>query len=115
VLLALIALAMQMAAAGIVPFAAPVMGLERLVAGSICHSEAGGDRGQAPSHHRAPDCAVCPLCQAIAHAGVLLASPPAAFAAPLLVFGHAFALPPGRAPPRVIGSAASARGPPATI
>jgi hypothetical protein len=113
-LLAVAALVMQLAAASVVPFAAPT--IDRLVAVSICHGD-GGATGSSdrPAHHHAPDCAVCPLCQAIAHAGVLLAAPTLAFAAPVALIAHAFVLPPARAPPGRAASAASARGPPATL
>jgi len=114
VLLALVALAMQIVVGAIVPVPAPAASLDRLVAVSICHGDAGANHGEAPSHHHSPDCAVCPLCQAIAQAGAILASPMAAFVAPALAVFRAFAQPPARAPPSVAGSATSARGPPAT-
>ncbi len=108
-ILAVVALAIQLAAASVIPFTAlSVAGVERLAAASICHSDQGGQ----PSPHHAPDCAVCPLCHAIAHAGALLAAPAVAVAAPLLLAARAFALPTSRAPPRATLSAASARGPP---
>ena len=113
-LLALVALAMQLAAFGIVPFSGAGAGLDRLLATSICHTEA-ADHGNAPTPHHTPECAVCPLCQAIAHAGVILASPVAPFVAPVLVVARAFALPPARAPPSLAASPATARGPPATL
>lgn len=113
-LLALVALAMQLAAFGIVPLSGARAGLDRLLATSICHTEA-ADHGGAPAPHHAPDCAVCPLCQAIAHAGAILASPMAVFAAPVPVVVRAFAQPPARAPPSLAASPATARGPPATL
>lgn len=112
--LALVALAMQLAVFGIVPATGVGVGVDRLLATSICHADA-ADHGNAPAPHHAPDCAVCPLCQAIAHAGVILASPMAAFVAPVLFVTRAFALPPARAPPSVAASATSARGPPAIL
>jgi hypothetical protein len=113
-LLALVALAMQLAVSGIVPFQGARTGVDRLLAASICHTDA-GDPGHAPAPHHAPDCAVCPLCQAIAHASAVLASPMAVFVAPVLFVTRAFAVPPARAPPSVAASAASARGPPAIL
>jgi hypothetical protein len=113
-LLALVALAMQLAAFGIVPFSGAGAGVDRLLATSICHSEA-ADRGGVPAPHHAPACVVCPLCQAIAHGGAILASPMAAFVAPVLVVTRAFAQPPARAPPSLAASPATARGPPATL
>jgi hypothetical protein len=107
-LLALVALAVQLAAVGVVPFAgAPAAGVDRLLAVSICHGDSG-----TPAGHHAPACTVCPICQAIAHAGVLLASPAFGFVAPAMVAMRAFALPPARAPPGRPTTAASARGPP---
>ncbi len=110
-LLALVALAMQLAVFGIVPTTGAAAGVDRLLATSICHTDT-SDQGNAPARHHAPDCAVCPLCQAIAHAGAILASPVAAFVAPVLFVSRAFAQPAARAPPSVAVSATSARGPP---
>jgi hypothetical protein len=115
VLLAIIALAMQIAVAAIVPFAAQAGSLDRLVATSICHSESGGDQGPGPVRHQSPDCAICPLCQAIGHPAPFLATPIATLIVPARVVVAVLALPPARAPPSVGGSAASARGPPPTI
>jgi hypothetical protein len=116
VLLALVALAMQLAAASVVPFAPAAAGLDRLVAASICHGDgAAWDHGNAPAPHHAPDCAVCPVCQVVAHAGPILATPLAVFAAPALFALRADSLPPSRAPPGAAISAHSARGPPATV
>jgi hypothetical protein len=107
-LLAIVALAMQLAAASIVPFRpAPVAGLDRLVAASICHTDTGG----AP-RHRAPDCVLCPLCQAIAHAGVPLHPGFAALPAPVAAAARLVSLPPARAPPLRRIAAAAPRGPP---
>jgi Protein of unknown function (DUF2946) len=111
-LLALVALAMQVAATSVMPSAGLSVSVDRLVAASICHSDA-ADHGGTPAPHHAPDCAVCPLCQAIAHAGALLASPMVGFAAPaLFVAKNLFARPPARAPPGHTAFATSARGPP---
>ena len=111
-LLAVVALAIQLAAASVMPFAPlAAAGVDRLVAASICHTSAHDDGGT-PAPRHAPDCAVCPLCHAIAHAGALLAAPAVVAAAPLLLAARAFALPASRAPPRATVSAPSARGPP---
>ena len=113
-LLVSVALAMQLAATGVVPFATLAAGVDRLVAASICHADsAADDPGGAPVHRHVPECAVCPLCQVIAHAGVLLAAPGFGFAAPALLAFRSFAMPPARAPPGRAASATSARGPPA--
>jgi len=115
-LLALVALVMQIAAASVVPFAGPAASVDRLLAASICHSDGGAtDSGGTPARRHAPDCAVCPLCQAIAHAGALLGAPMLVIAAPALLAARLFALPPSRAPPGRAASAASARGPPVPL
>ncbi len=107
--LALVALLMQLVAASVVPFAIPTAGFDRLAAASICHR----DGGKPAPNHRS-DCAVCPLCQAIAHAGVLLGAPVAGFAAPVLLAMRVFAMPAFRAMPAPTTFASSARGPPGT-
>lgn len=116
-LLAVVALAVQLAAASIVPWmAAPEAGLDGLVAASICHGAAGAaDQGGAPSPQRSHDCAICPFCQAIAHAGVLLGPAPAALALPTPAASRVAALPPARAPPTPRIVAARPRGPPALV
>jgi hypothetical protein len=112
-LLVLVALAMQMAMASVVPFAGAAAGVDRLIAASICHSDNGAsDQGGTPAPHHSSDCAVCPLCQVVSHAGVLLAVPMAAIVGPVLLTIRAFALPPSRAPPGTGAFATSARGPP---
>jgi hypothetical protein len=115
-LLAILALAVQLAAASVVPWqTAPAAGLDRLVAASICHADGAADSGGAPARHHNPDCVACPLCQAIAHAGVLLGSAIAAMAPPEPAASRLAALPPARAPPAQRVAAAFARGPPALI
>lgn len=107
VLLALVALAVQLATASIVlPAAAPSVAMDRLVAASICHP------GKAPAHRPSPACAVCPLCQAVAQAGVLLASSPIALAAPAVSVWRPALPPPARAPPGHAPTDHYARGPP---
>ena len=64
----MLALALQLAATGLVPMAAAAPALDPFGA-PICH--AGGsapDGGPAP--HRQHDCAICPLCLSLAQAGV---------------------------------------------
>jgi hypothetical protein len=115
-LLAVFALALQLAAASVVPWSGlPAAGVDRLIAGSLCHTAAGDDGGTPAAPHHAPDCAVCPLCHAIAHAGALLAAPAVLLAAPALLVARAFRLPPPRAPPGGARFAASARGPPVPL
>jgi hypothetical protein len=113
-LLAIVALALQLAAASVAPWA-PAGGIDRLVAGSICHAAGAGDQGGAPARHHAPDCAICPLCQAIAHAGVLLGPGFAALPAPIVAAARLALLPPARAPPLRRVAAAAPRGPPDLI
>ena len=109
-LLALIALAVQLATASIVlPIAAPADTVDRLVAASICHP------GKAPDHRPPPACTICPLCQAIAHSGMLLAPPAFALAAPVAAGWRAALPPPARAPPGRVLVSAYPRGPPRLI
>lgn len=115
-LLALLALAVQLAAASVVPLAAASAATpDALVAATICHS--GGPAasgGQAPAHHSSHDCALCPLCQTLAQAGVVLGASPAALPLPPVLASRAAALPPVRAPPaRLTDAAPWPRGPPA--
>jgi hypothetical protein len=113
-LLAVVALTVQLAAASVVPWAAaPGAGLDRLIAGSICHGDdAAADQGGAPVRHHAPDCTICPLCQAIAHASVLLGPAAIALVGPTRAASLLAALPPARAPPVQRVAAAAPRGPP---
>ncbi len=117
-LLVVVALAVQLAAASVVlPVgAARAEGFDRLLAASICHDDAGAaGQGGTPAHHHAPDCALCPLCQAIAHAGVLLGPPVFAWARLAVSVARIVVLPPARAPPARFALATFARGPPALI
>lgn len=109
-LLALVALAVQMAAASIVlPLAAPAAMVERMVAASICHP------AHEPANRPAPLQAVCPLSQAVAQAGMMLAAPAVIVAAPVAVAWRPALPPPARAPPAVSLASAYPRGPPALI
>ncbi len=112
-LVALVALAVQLAAASVVPMdRLPELRFDRLLAASICHGDVGGtDQGRA-DHHQPAACAICGLCQAIAHAGVLLGPPDHVMVAPsaaaILVAAQSLA----RVPPSRDAAAAYARGPP---
>ncbi len=109
-LLAMVALAVQLATASIVlPLAAPADTVDRLVAASICHP------GEAPDHQPPPACTICPLCQAIAQSGMLLAPPAFALAAPAAAGWHPPLPPPAGAPPDRVLVSAYARGPPRLI
>jgi hypothetical protein len=111
-LCALVALAVQLGAASIVPLAvASNAGPERLLAAPICHA-AGGS----PAPRQGHDCVLCPLCQAVAHAGAVLGPTLASVPPPVLVLLRAAPLPPARAPP--LGGTAVAsypRGPPVLV
>jgi hypothetical protein len=112
-LLALLALAVQLGAASVVPWTGAGR-LDRLLAASICHAD--GATGPAPAQqHHAPDCALCPFCQAIAHASVLLGPAALVFAALAAPPPRIAAPPPARAPPARLAAATSARGPPGPI
>jgi hypothetical protein len=114
--LAALALVVQLAAASVVAMpSAPAASLDGLIAASLC-TGADDAGGGAPAHdHHAPDCALCPLCHAIAHAGVLLAPPAFAFATPLSERQRPGLPPPPRAPPVRAAGAAYPRGPPFLI
>lgn len=116
-LFAVVALAVQLAATSVVPWGAMQgAGIDRLLTASICHGDAAGaDQGGAPAHHHTPACAACPLCQAIAQAGLLLGPAGFVFAAPVAALLRITHLPPARAPPARRVAATSARGPPALI
>lgn len=113
-LLALLALAVQLAAFSVVLAPdMPATGLDALVAASICH--AGTTSDQAPQPQHPPTCAVCPLCQAIALAGTLLAPPGFVLVAPAMPAARASRPPPARAPPARAVASAYPRGPPRLI
>jgi hypothetical protein len=111
-LLAVVALLMQLAAG---TFVMPPMtqdSFDQALASSICHADFGSSDPAAPVPHHMPDCAVCPFCQALGHAHVLLAPSVAVVAAPVLWIVHAIGPMAAHALPRRAGIVASARGPP---
>ena len=115
-LLAVVALVVQLAAGGLaMPRVVPTDFAQALAA-SICHADAGGaDQGDGSSPHHTPDCVVCPLCQAMAQAHVVLAPAAVVVAMPVLVLVRV-AL--GRASQGRAGrffTISTARGPPATL
>jgi len=72
------------------------------------------DQPAGPQRHDS-DCAVCPLCAALAHPAIAWTPAPTALT-PSMMRMERPELPPGaRAPPRLFASAAKARGPPARI
>ena len=111
-LLALLALAMQLAAASVVlPGAiAEAASVEALAAATICHGTPA-----APDHRHHPVPAVCPLLHTIAQAGALLAGAPPLLAPPTVVIVPAAPPPPARAPPARSVAAPYPRGPPAPV
>jgi len=82
-----------------------------------CHEAMGDprpDQPPGPQHHD-PDCAVCPLCAALAHPAIAWTPAPTA-PTPSVTRMERPELPPGaRAPPRLSASAAQPRGPPSRI
>ena len=115
-LLALAALAVQLAAASVVPASAgavPGLGL----AAPICH--AGGTAGAgdgAPARHHSHDCMLCPLCQVLAQAGTVLGPATTALPAPSGAHSRVVVLPPTRAPPpRFADAAPYSTGPPNAV
>jgi hypothetical protein len=115
-LLALIALAVQLAAASVVPFAAAATA-EGLAAAPICHTSATAIAdSNTPAPQRWHDCVLCPLCQTVAHAGAVLGPSLAPLPPPVLVAVRSVVLPPVRAPPlRRVAATGYPRGPPVTV
>jgi hypothetical protein len=113
-ILALLALASQLAAGATVPdaiaqIAAPLSGF-----GTICHTGAPADTPPA-HHHTAPDCQACLLCAALATPAPVLSSGPALPAPGTVQTTLAAPPPPSRAPPAVDFLAARPRGPPILV
>jgi hypothetical protein len=111
-LLALVALALQLAAASIVLPAAPAAALDGLITASICHAGSAHDEGKAPLHHPPPACDLCALCQAVAHAGTLLAASDVVLTPPVLPAMRAAPPLPAWAPPEYAVASTWPRGPP---
>jgi hypothetical protein len=111
-LLALLALTMQLAFGAAVPrfeVAAALAG-----ATTICHADETSDSAPPAPHHPA-DCPICPLCASLSAAAFAL-SVPAALPVPRVVaVARAAVLPPSTAPPAIVVLAARPRGPPAIL
>lgn len=108
---ALLALAIQLGLAASVPNPASAFALAGV--GVICH--AGAERNEvplAPAHRQAPDCALCPLCNALAAPAPTLPAAPVVRPPAMMFVAAMVVLPPATAPPRVIITAAQPRGPP---
>jgi len=115
-LLAVVALAMQLAAGSFaMPRIVPTDFAQALQA-SICHADAGGsDQGDGQAPHHTPDCTVCPLCQAMGQAHVLLAPMAVVVAMPVLALVRLVQRQASHVRPGRIVTFATARGPPATL
>jgi hypothetical protein len=115
-LLAVAALAMQLVAGS---FAMPRIvpsDFAQALAASICHADAGSsDQGDGSAPHHTPDCAVCPLCQAMAQAQVLLAPMAAVVAVPAMALLRVVLRKSSHARPGRFVTIATARGPPAHL
>ena len=115
--LAMLALLAQIVAAAILPCAEfRSADADWLIASAICHAggATSGD-SQTPSHHHAPTCLACPLCQAVAQGGLRLTPPAAGLAEPAAVALRLVMPPPARAPPARCRGAACPRAPPALV
>jgi hypothetical protein len=114
--LAMLALAVQIAAAAVVPWRAFVAAADDgLIAASICQAPAGAAGGhEKPAHHDPRDCALCPFCRALTQAAVP-PSPPVPVALPIIPREARVMPPPARAPPSRPVAFAFPRGPPIPV
>jgi hypothetical protein len=113
-ILALLAVASQLAAGATVPeaigqVAAPLSGF-----GIICHTGVPADRPPA-HHHTPPDCQACLLCAALATPAPVVSGGPALPAPRTVPTTLAAPPPPSRAPPAINFLAARPRGPPILV
>jgi len=117
VLIAAIALAGQIALGALVPQGTtPETQLAELATTSfICHSEDKPDSRDGKPHHHAPDCALCPLCQAIAQSGALIHPSAISLLVPLIAPVSNAVPPPSRATPLFGLATVYPRGPPPLI
>jgi hypothetical protein len=88
---ALLALAVQLAFGA----AVPQSGLGKAGFGIICHSSAANGKAPDQPLHQPPDCALCPLCAAIAMPALMPGVPPP-LPRPRVEIAHA----PGKPPPQ---------------
>lgn len=110
-LLALLALTMQLAFGAVVPRAEVMATLD--AATTICHTGGTSDQTPPAPHHQ-PDCLVCPLCVSLAASGIVLLTASPRLPPPRIVaLGRAGLPPPATAPPVAAPLAAQPRGPPA--
>ena len=106
-LAALLALSAQLAFGAAVP--QPALG--EVGFGIICHSGTNGAAPTQPGHH-APDCALCPLCVALAMPGPTLTAPPPMPVPGVVVVLASCMPPPQTGPPYFPVRSARPRGPP---
>jgi hypothetical protein len=115
VVFALLALFAQLSAAMAVPRTPVADAFALALASSICHADDGTSDPGDHAHQHMPDCAVCPVCQGLAQAVVVLPPPGPLVPRPMRVAVAGFA------EARVTTwrdsrfTPATARGPPATI
>ena len=115
VIAGLMALFVQLSAATAVPQHPVADAFAAAMAETICHVDDGQPGQSAPDHQKMPDCAVCPVCQAMVHPP-LLPAPPAAFVPVPRASIRLATVAPDEVPVRASRFApASARGPPAAI
>ena len=109
--LAIFALVSQLTLGGLVlPDDASAAELDAVII--LCQAGAPDAPAAPPHHHHAPDCAICPLCVALALPGVIL-TPAPLLPAPSIQRVAAIALPPpARGPPSRPLRISLARGPP---
>jgi hypothetical protein len=108
-LLALLALAMQLAFGSVVPrleIASALAG-----ATTICHADE--TSGEAPpTPHNPADCPICPLCVSLSGPALALTTHPPLPTPHMVVVAPVVVLPPATAPPATVVLAARPRGPP---
>jgi len=111
-LLALLALAMQLAFGAVVPrieIASTLAG-----ATAICHADETSDQAPPAPHHPA-DCPICPLCVSLSGPAFALTAHPALPTPRVVMVAPAVVLPPATAPPSTVVLAARPRGPPTIL
>jgi hypothetical protein len=108
-LLALLALVVQLAFGAIVPRIESAAALDG--ATTICHVD-GNSHQEPPARHYPADCTVCPLCTTLNPSAFALPAGLASLPPPVLVVAEAVVLPPPTAPPSIVVLAARPRGPP---
>jgi hypothetical protein len=111
-LLALLALAMQLAFGAVVPKIAVASALAGAIA--ICHADETSDEAP-PTPHNPADCPICPLCMALSGPVLALTTHQALPTPRVVVVAPAVILPPATAPPSTVVLAARPRGPPAIL